>query len=354
MKNKPTYKELEKKVKELENLNLYFRELSGNSSITGTQNDFSYTMDSREKMKLKKEAAFQAILESAQDSIFLKDISLKYTYVNPAMERLFQLPASKITGKTDSELFGEESGKHINEIDTRVLNGEIIEDEHTKPVNKVMKSFHVIKVPLRDDKGKIAGLCGIARNITRRKQAEKALIENEKKFKELAELLPQTVFENDINGNITYSNTAGLELFGYTQKDIHNGLNFSQLFITKDSIRLKKIMPELLNNNNNKDNEYIAIKKNDTEFPIQIYSSPIIKDNKVIGLRGTIIDITKQTKVKEELIKAKEKAEESDRLKTAFLANMSHEIRTPMNAIIGISSMLSDTNISKDEKNDFI
>jgi len=64
-----------------------------------------------------------------------------------------------------------------------------------------------------------------------------------------------------------------------------------------------------------------------------------------------------QRKLEEEQIllrEAKEKAEESDRLKTAFLANMSHEIRTPMNSIIGFSDLLSDDEITKEEKNNYI
>jgi signal transduction histidine kinase len=67
-----------------------------------------------------------------------------------------------------------------------------------------------------------------------------------------------------------------------------------------------------------------------------------------------IEDITSRKKAEEELIASKEKAEESDRLKTAFLHNVSHEIRTPMNAIIGFSSLLKDFDLSDQEKNQYI
>ncbi len=64
-------------------------------------------------------------------------------------------------------------------------------------------------------------------------------------------------------------------------------------------------------------------------------------------------ELEKRKRIEQELIKAKEKAEESDRLKSAFLSNMSHEIRTPMNAIIGFSELLADENISPEERAEY-
>jgi len=98
--------------------------------------------------------------------------SLKYPQVNPAMERLFGLPASKLIGWTDDDLFGKEAGAHIREVDSRVLKGKLAEEEHTKAVKGVPTTFHLIKIPMRDNSGEIIGLCGIARDITERKQTE--------------------------------------------------------------------------------------------------------------------------------------------------------------------------------------
>ena len=150
------------------------------------------TYEELEQKIFNNQALFHAIIESAEDSIFIKNHHLKYTLVNPAMERLFGIPASQLLGKTDEELFGDEAGFHIREIDSCVLKGEIIDEEDTKPVSGVPKTFHVIKVPLRDDSGKIIGLCGIARDVTKQKQTEMAL---KKAHDELEELVKERTAE---------------------------------------------------------------------------------------------------------------------------------------------------------------
>jgi len=142
--------------------------------------------------KLKEsEERFRAISETAQDSIFIKDRTLKYTQVNPAMEKLFGVPTSKLIGKTDDDLFDKEAGAHIKEIDSRVLKGEIVEEEHTKPVKGVPFTFHIIKVPMRNASGEIIGLCGIARDITERKRVEEELQESKNKIEQLHKIATQ-------------------------------------------------------------------------------------------------------------------------------------------------------------------
>ncbi|AWH75448.1 hypothetical protein DCS32_15145 [Dokdonia sp. Dokd-P16] len=98
--------------------------------------------------------------------------------------------------------------------------------------------------------------------------------------------------------------------------------------------------------------EYRICIPNQPEKTIRAICQPIMDDaGNVISLAGTNQDITQQKLLSKELISAKEKAEESDRLKSAFLANLSHEMRTPMNGILGFSELLRRKNIS-DEKKD--
>jgi len=88
----------------------------------------------------------------------------------------------------------------------------------------------------------------------------------------------------------------------------------------------------------NEELEYLdkfGVKRN-----LQSITAPIVEDDKILGILGINIDISERKQFERDLIKAKEKAEESDRLKSSFLATMSHELRTPLNAIIGFSHIL--------------
>lgn len=116
----------------------------------------------------ESEERFRAIFETAKDCVFIKDRNLRYTLVNPSMKNLLELPASVIMRSTDENLFGPEHADHLKQLDLRVLAGEIIEAEHTRPVRGIPMTFLDIRAPMRNEHGSIVGICGISRNITER------------------------------------------------------------------------------------------------------------------------------------------------------------------------------------------
>ena len=126
----------------------------------------------------ESEALFRAVFETTTDSIFIKDRALRYTHVNPAMEELFGVTAEELVNKTDVDIFGKEAGKHVMEMDGRVLAGEVIVEEPTKPVHGIPHTFHTIKTPFKDSEGNVIGLCGIARDTTERKRLEEQIRES--------------------------------------------------------------------------------------------------------------------------------------------------------------------------------
>ena len=118
----------------------------------------------------QSEERFRAIFEAARDCVFMKDQSLRYVLVNPAMESLMGIPASRIVGMKDHELFGEKVGRHLEEVDLRVISGQLIEEEHTRPVRGIPTTFLDIRSPMRNSQDEIVGICGISRNITERRR----------------------------------------------------------------------------------------------------------------------------------------------------------------------------------------
>ncbi|MHA2096249.1 MAG: PAS domain-containing sensor histidine kinase [Candidatus Hodarchaeales archaeon] len=138
----------------------------------------------------------------------------------------------------------------------------------------------------------ILGIYGFYRQFIHTQTLDTQLRHSEQSVKELAELLPQTVFEIDFTGKITYANPKGLETFGYTQEELKRGLNVSELFIPEDLNRIRKNINKMMQGELFEDHEYTALHRKRTTFPVLIYSSPIIRDQKPVGLRGVILDIS--------------------------------------------------------------
>lgn len=170
-----------------------------------------------EKGLRESEERFRAVFETAQDSIFMKDRSLRYVLVNPCVEQLFGLPALKLVGLTDKDLFGAEIAERIWKEDHRVLAGETLEVEHSKPVNGELHTFNIIRVPLRDSSGNITGLCGIARDVTVRRRNE----ENLRLFKSLVDQANDALFVVDRDtGRLLEVNDRACGSLGYTREEL--------------------------------------------------------------------------------------------------------------------------------------
>ncbi len=159
-----------------------------------------------------------AVFHSAEDCIFVKDKELRYIHVNAGMEKLFEKPAAELVGKSDYDLFDREAAHHIQEVDRRVLAGETIREEHSKKVNGIEHTFHVIKVPLKNNRGEIIGLCGIARDITEQTIKAKALKESEDRYRALVELSPEAIIVHQ-EGKIVFANKASVRLLGGTEPE---------------------------------------------------------------------------------------------------------------------------------------
>jgi PAS domain S-box-containing protein len=183
------------------------------------------------------------------------------------------------------------------------------------------------------------------------KQRDKAIRsaeDTQQRYQELADMLPQSVFETDSMGNYTYANKAWYKAFGYTNADLAEGLNLIETLIPESEEE------NILGQGKIENSTFLAVRKDGRQFPVSVYSDNIVKEGKMDGRRGIIIDITDKIDYIRSLQKETSKARTSDELKSSFLANMSHEIRTPMNSIIGFSNLLASEHIPDIQKKDFV
>ena len=215
----------------------------------------------------------------------------------------------------------------------------------------------------------------IIRNITERKQTELALKESEKEFRSLAESMPQIVWTTHADGWNTYFNQQWVDYTGLTLEESY-GHGWNKPFHPDDQQRAWDAWQNAVENHAEYSIDCRLRCYDGTYHWWLVRGVPQIDaKGEIVKWFGTCTDIEKiknaefdlKNKVDEiesinkdlnetnvKLILAKEKAEESDRLKSAFLTNMSHEIRTPMNGILGFAELLKEPNLTINEQQDYI
>ncbi|MCX5854671.1 MAG: PAS domain S-box protein, partial [Deltaproteobacteria bacterium] len=116
--------------------------------------------------------------------------------------------------------------------------------------------------------------------------------ESEKKYRELIDFLPITVFECDQETNITSVNQAAFKTFGYGQEDLDRGLNALNIIIPEDRERAEDALQKVMIGELIRDHEYTLMRKDGGTFAALVFSSPITHNGETVGLRGAVIDIT--------------------------------------------------------------
>ncbi|WP_328516457.1 PAS domain-containing sensor histidine kinase [Aquimarina aquimarini] len=180
--------------------------------------------------------------------------------------------------------------------------------------------------------------------------AEKAVQLTENRYHTLTNLVPVGIFITNAEGKTIFVNPKWCSISGLSQENALNDGFFSAVH-PEDREGLKKGWYTAPDKRNTSDVEYRFVKPDGTITWVLGRAIPEHNEKKqIIGYVGTITDITEIKLYELELNRLKEKAEESDRLKSAFLANMSHEIRTPMNGILGLAELLNEPKLTGDEQ----
>ncbi len=189
-------------------------------------------------------------------------------------------------------------------------------------------------------------------DITERKKVEEALQESEERFSKAYKTSPISFMISEMKeGKIIEVNDAFTEISGYTREEALSGSSLKLNFWVHEEDRLHMI--NTLRSGKSVIRQETLLRAKNGDIYTVLLSAQLIQLGHKYCIISSIEDISERKKAEIELIKAKEHAEESDRLKTAFLQNMSHEIRTPMNAIMGFSSLLVENYNNKSKLEHF-
>ncbi len=179
----------------------------------------------------RNEAQLRTLLETLPDLVWLKDPDGVYLLCNQKFERLFGSRESEIVGKTDYEFFDKELAEHFRKHDRIALAAgrpSINEEQITYADDGHTELLETIKTPMFDVSGRPIGVLGIARDITERKQAEKALLNSEQRYRGVVEDSPLLICRFLPDGEISYANKAYCDYFAKTS-EVLVGSNFQAL-----------------------------------------------------------------------------------------------------------------------------
>jgi len=188
------------------------------------------------------------------------------------------------------------------------------------------------------------------RETSRLAESRELLKQSEARYRQLVEHAPAGIYEVDLTKNLFISvNDVMCNYVGYSKEEM---LNFGPTrILTQESQKnyLERLEKIRMGAEVSLIVEHKAITRQGKEFWILVNTQYFFEEGRLVRATGVIHDITERKLAEQALIKAKEAAERSDRLKDAFISNISHEIRTPLNSILGFADLLPDM-ISEENK----
>lgn len=183
------------------------------------------------------------------------------------------------------------------------------------------------------------------------KKTVEALIRNERKFRKIFENIQDVYYKIDLQGIILEISPSVERYIDIKREDLL-GRNIKDFLLEKSESKI--MFKKIIKNNEIIDNEIILLINNNKIIHCSVNAFRLnYTEKKKFSIEGSLRDITERKSAEQALIKALNKAEESDRLKTAFLQNISHEIRTPLNVILGFSELLNDLVCTHEEIKEF-
>ena len=274
-------------------------EYSGKQVFLGAIRDITERRRAEEEIR-ESEEKFRSYVENAPIGVFLADKEGDYIDVNPE--------ACEMTGYSEEELLDMKiPDLHPKEAqeDAKSSFEELLEKGEVRKelayLRKDGSTGHMIvnAVELSEDR-----FIAFTEDTTERRKAYRKLKQSQKRFKNMADLLPLPVWEADLDKKITYLNRAGLEEFAYSQKEIEEGISVLDFVAPEDRERAIENFKEIVQSGEIKNAEYTLIKDNDTLITALTFSSPIKRGDEIKGARGVVLDITERREAHERLKQA--------------------------------------------------
>lgn len=283
----------------------------------------------------------EAILEAAVDAVITIDEQGIIQSVNPAVERLFAYPPADLIGRNVSMLMPQpHRERHDQYLAHYLRTGEAKVIGKGRELEALRRDGTTFPIELTLSEVRIGGrglFTGFIRDISQRKQAEKALRESQARIQAILDTAVDGIITIDERGIVEIANPAVERLFGYAPADLI-GRNISMLMPQPHRERHDAYLARYLSTGEARvigiGRELEGLRRDGTTFPLELALSEVRGEGRR-RFTGIVRDITVRKLAEQALLRA-------DALKDEFLANTSHELRTPLNGIIGIGQSMID------------
>lgn len=299
---------------------------------------------------IKSEERSRSTLDHMLEGCQIIGFDWRYIYLNKSAEAHNRRPGSEFIGNLYMETWPGIETTGIFKIIKQVLEKRVpkrLENEFVFPDgSRGWFDLSIQPVP--------EGVFILSIDITERKNQEAKLFDSEFIFSKMFENGPFGMVLADKSARFIKANPAFRALLGYSEEEIKH-ITYKDVTFPED---LLVDMPYIKKLNNKE----IAVYKTDKRYIRKdgkliwgslTVSAAFDSEGQFLYDLGIVEDITERKKILEELLLAKEKAEESDNLKTAFINNISHEIRTPLNSILGFGQFLSEPDLSDEQRKEY-
>lgn len=241
--------------------------------------------------------------EASPAAVVITDPQGNITYVNPKFIEVTGYGYAEVIGQNPRILkSGEMSADNYQKLWQTISAGKTWKGEfHNKRKDGALYWEFASISPMTDEKGHITHYICVKEDITERKEKEQALQESEERFKQLAEVFPETIFEADDAGRITYANKHALEQFGYTEEDLAAGVNLLDMVAPDDRDKVQTGIAGKVQGIEKGYLDYQALRKDGSTFYAMGLSVPILVKGKAAGVRGFVLDITQRKEAEEKI-----------------------------------------------------
>jgi PAS domain S-box-containing protein len=293
-------------------------------------------------------------LQTVPHTIYFKDGESRFLRVSNAFASRAGLacPAEMI-GKSDCDLFKPDHAEEATHDEREVMRtGQALvgkEEKETWLDGRVTWAL-TTKMPLRDTEGRIIGTFGISSDITRLKQAERALQDSEALYHSLVETIPMNLFRKDLASRFTFANQLFCETLGRPLEEII-GKTDLDFYPRELAEKYRGDDQKVIHSGAVFEDVEEHRKPDGKTIYVEVLKTPVHDARgRVIGTQCIFWDVTARTDAERALLAAKEAAEAANRFKSEFLAAMSHEIRTPMNGVLGMTELALGTDLNREQR----